>query len=586
MTKPLFMARLAGTQPEMGAQHGRLVREDARELVAFYRTMPERSLVGSVQGIPGKIARTVVRGAATAWQANLARTRPAELAARSRAFVETATGSTSPVALWTLATMDSMQNCVSVVARRRLGPFATSRNGGDELYRPDLLRGPIAEMAHHVGARAAATAAPACTSVIAWGDATHDGELLFGRNFDFPGVGVWDAAPAFVINAPTGGQRYAFFARRGADTAVVTVVNEAGLVIAPHTRWHVGAAWSGAMIIDVVHEIARRAESLDDAIRIARERPISSTWGIAIGSAREKTGLVLEVAGPQLEVVRPERGASFLVCANRYRTPSLQQGQIAASSAWALHSERRERRMRQLVETRTAPLTAEMIAGFMGNRRDVDAPERTRRFGSVLAQATNVHCAVVAPSARRALVGVDQAPCCEGAWADVAWSWDGAIGGWEIDALPTDAAITATVRRDLVPPQDEATRLVHEAARAYEGSHDVRTTRSALERAVAAAPDDPSLRLGAAWIAYEDNDRATALAHIDAGLALETDAYRRGQLMLWGLRIARVGDPARAARFSDDLERLDGPLVDELKDAARRPHNRAPQINLMMADAY
>jgi hypothetical protein len=586
MTKPLFMARLAGTQQEMGAQHGRLVREDARELVEFYRTMPERSLVGSVPGVAGTIARTIARGAATAWQANLSRTRPRELAARSRAFVEAALGSPSAVALCTLATMDSMQNCVSVVARRRLGPFAASRNGGDELYRPDLVRGPLAHAAHHVGARAAATAAPACTSVIAWGDATHDGELLFGRNFDFPGVGVWDAAPAFVINAPRGGQRYAFFARRGADTAVVTVVNEAGLVIAPHTRWHVGAAWSGAMIIDVVHDIARRAESLDDAIRIARERPISSTWGIAIGSAREKSGIVLEVAGPQVEVVRPQPGASFLVCANRYRTPSLQAGQIAASSAWALHSERRERRMRQLVETRTAPLTAEMIAGFMGNRRDVDAPERTRRFGSVLAQATNVHCAVIVPAARRALVGVDQAPCCEGTWAEVGWSWEGAVGGWELGTVPPAAAITATLRADLVPPHDEATRFVHEAARAYEGSHDVRATRTALERAVAAAPEDPSLRLGAAWIAYEDKDGASALAHIDAGLALETDIYRRGQFLLWGMRIARVSDPARAARFSDDLGRLDGPLVDELQAAARRPHARAPAINLMMADAY
>ena len=80
MTKPLFMARLAGTQQEMGAQHGRLVGGDARELVEFYRTMPERSLVGAVDGVAGRVARTVVRGIATAWQANLARTRPADLA--------------------------------------------------------------------------------------------------------------------------------------------------------------------------------------------------------------------------------------------------------------------------------------------------------------------------------------------------------------------------------------------------------------------------------------------------------------------------------------------------------------------------
>ncbi len=111
------------------------------------------------------------------------------------------------------------------------------------------------------------------------------------RNFDFPGVGVWDAAPAFVVCAPTAGQRYGFFATRGADAPVVTVVNEAGLVIAPHTRWH--------RDVDVRRRddrrrrstsIARRAETLEDAIRIARERPISSSWGIAIGIGARALG--------------------------------------------------------------------------------------------------------------------------------------------------------------------------------------------------------------------------------------------------------------------------------------------------------
>ena len=44
MTKPFMMVRLAGTQAEMGAQHGRLVADDAAKLFAFYKTMPERAL--------------------------------------------------------------------------------------------------------------------------------------------------------------------------------------------------------------------------------------------------------------------------------------------------------------------------------------------------------------------------------------------------------------------------------------------------------------------------------------------------------------------------------------------------------------
>lgn len=631
MTKPLFMARLAGSQEAMGAQHGRMVAEDARELVEFYRTMPERALVGGVPGLAGRIANLAARGVATAWQASLARSRPDDLSARSRAFIEAATGRPDRIALYTLATMDSMQNCVSLVARGGLGPFAGMQPEGDEVYRPDLVattragaagargetgtrsdmrsatstrgdepgttglrsdeRGGLARLLQRIpwlarlATRAASTAAPACTSAIAWGHATEDGELLFARNFDFPGVGVWDAAPAFVVNAPTDGQRYAFFARRGADTAVVTVVNEAGLVIAPHTRWHVGAGFTGAMIIDVIHDIARRAETLDDAIRIARERPISSTWGIAIGSAREKSGIVLEVAGPAVEVVRPDAGASFLVCANRYRTPSLQAGQVAASRAWAQHSEKRERRMRQLVESRTSPLTAEQLAGFLGDREDVEAPGRKRHLGAIIAQPTNVHCAVIAPARLRALVGVDRAPCCEGRWADVTWTWDGPTGSWELGSSPDTSGFSARERIDVAAPHDAATVHVHEATRVYEGSHDVLAARSALDRAIGGDPTDPSLRLAAAWLALEDDDPASAVAHVHTGLAHETESHRRAQLLLWGARAAATGDRLLAEQWQDELASLTGPHVGALQAVARDPHAR-PRVNLVMVDAY
>jgi hypothetical protein len=571
-TKPLFLARLAGTQAEMGAQHGAMVADDAVRLVEFYRTMPERALVGDLRGLAGKVGRTIARGLATAWQARLAKDRPAELADRSRAFAEAALATVTGAApnprdaLLTFATMDSLQNCVSLLARTKVGPFANPAQ-----------------------ARAAAAAIPACSSVIAWGDATPDGELVFSRNFDFPGIGVWDAGPAFVVCAPTGGQRYGFFATRGADTPVVTCVNEAGLVIAPHTRWHVGVKFGGAMIVDLVHDIARRAESLDDAIRIARERHTSSTWGIAIGSAREKSALVLEIAGPSVEVVRPTPGASFLVCANRYRSASLQEGQVAASAAWAQHSERRERRLRVLVETalQKAPrsLTPETLARFMGDRHDVEAPQIRRHLGGILAQPTNVHCVVVSPAARRALVGVDRAPCCEGTWAELGWSWDGPTGRWELDA-GAESGFTARLREDVVAAHDAATLHVQEAARAYESAHDVPAARAALDKAVAVEPDDPSLRLAAAWLAYEDHAYDRAVVHVHAGLARENESYRRGQLLLWGARAAQTIDPVQAKRWTDELAQLSGPHVDELKAAARRKYRRRPKVNLMMVDAY
>nr|MBA3460731.1 hypothetical protein [Deltaproteobacteria bacterium] len=79
MTKPLFLARLIGSQAEMGAQHGRLAADDAVRLLEFYKTMPERTLAGDLP----KAGKLAVRLLANAWQSNLARTRPPELVART-----------------------------------------------------------------------------------------------------------------------------------------------------------------------------------------------------------------------------------------------------------------------------------------------------------------------------------------------------------------------------------------------------------------------------------------------------------------------------------------------------------------------
>ncbi|MEO6772886.1 MAG: C45 family autoproteolytic acyltransferase/hydrolase [Kofleriaceae bacterium] len=568
--KPFLMARLAGTQTEMGAQHGALVAADALRLIEFYNTMPERTLAGDLGGVGRRVARAVARG----WQARLVRHRPPELVARSRAFAEAVQAALPGTtvrgdAMLDIATMDALQNCVALIARAKLGPFAAPS--------------PLGKLGARLGRGAMRAAIPACSTAIAWGDATHDGELVFGRNFDFPGVGVWDAAPAFVTCAPTGGQRYGFFATRGADAPVVTVVNEAGLVFAPHTRWHRGVTFGGAMIVDVVHELARRAETLDDAIRIARERPISSSWGIAIGSARERSACVLEIAGPALEVVRPDPGATFLVCANRYRSAVLQPGELAGSEAWALHSERRERRLRALVAERTAPLTPEQLARFLGDRHDVEDPGRRRHLGAILAQGTNVHCAVVTPARREAIVGIDQAPTCEGRWAELAWQWDGPVGAWELGATASACGFTAAVRDDIAAPHDAATRALYEAAQAYDNHHDVPATLAAIERAVVADPGDPSLRLPAAWLALEARRSERAIVHVHAGLATETEAYRRGQLLLWGARAARAQDRELARRWTGELAALG---IAELTAASRRPFRGRPHVNLMLADAY
>lgn len=584
--KPLWIVRLAGSQEDMGRHHGTLLAAagGADAVLQHYRDMPAR-LVAADDPRQASASRVAAFGASTKRAASyaavrgisevllrrLAADRPPELRARSRAFMR-GLGVPADTDRY-LGVMDLFQNFVGTAARWGLGPFK----------RP-------------AQAAMSAAAMPACSTVVTWGGASAGGALHHARNFDFPGVGVWDAAPAVVLCTPDRGLRYGFVTTRGADTAVVTVFNEAGLVITSHTRFHTAVAFRGAAIVDLVHDIGRRAETLADAERIARERPVASTWGLAVSSSREQRAIVLEIHAGRVAVVEPAPGAEHLVCCNRYRHPSMTDGEVAGSPAWGLHSGRRERRLHALVDAARARGGADWraLAAMLTDREDADAPGVTRHLGGVVAQPCQVQSIVVVPSERTLWLGTGAAPVGEGRWLRLTWDWDATASAtaWEL-GQPVPAGLGVTVEDAGALPRSPASDAVAQMLAIDQQSHDGAAITVELERAIAAAPDDPSLRLAMVWYELRRGAFARAAAHAETGLARETIPYRRGQLLLWGARAATAAaDPTRASRWRTDLAALRGdgiPFLQHLsaRDADRpaAAFHRKPTVHLTLLDA-
>lgn len=571
--QPLWIARVAGDQETMGRQHGALaVSADVVErLFGFYPRLPELMLVGE-GGAPG---RRLARGALGAFKelalAHLERKRPAELRARSRAFLEAA--GRSPSESRYLGVFDLFQNVIGLASRYGAGPFARKAR------------------------QIQLAAAPACSTVMAWGGATEDGEVRHARNFDFPGIGVWDVAPAVVLCAPDRGQRYGFVTTRGADVAVVTVFNEAGLVITSHSRFHHQVDLGGATIADVIHEIARRAETLADAVAIAKERSSASSWGLGVSSTRERRAISIELHAGACRVV--DAAGEFLVVTNRYRHPDMHDGEVTANAAWALHSDQRERRLRALCERPGAKTSAEYMA-MLADREDRDAPGVRRHLGGIVGSGCTVHSVVVEPATRSLLLGVGLTPACDGPFVRVTWDWDGPVGAWDAAELTENARVR--VEPVAIPglAQTEAAMLTAAVVREEQTTKDPHAIAGLLERAIAAAPEDPSLRLGATWTHLRRGDAGRALAHARAGLVRETLPYRRGQLLLWGARAAlSARDDEAAATMWTELDRLAGGGdggVAELQASSRRdrakpgqwrgPRARKPDATLFLMDAH
>ncbi len=539
---PLFIAHLRGTQAQMGAQHGAMTRAAGgwQQVMDYYPRMPEILVAGD-----SAVGRMAVRPLVELGAAALEQVRPKELRGRSRAFVE-ALGMPAGLSRH-YQCMDVFQNLVNLAGRYRLGPFAN---------------------------RLLEQAPAACSTLVTWGAASDDGTLRHARNFDFPGVGIWERLPAIAFCTPDKGLRYGFVTVRGGDIPAVSAFNEAGLVLTTHTRFHRDARWRGMGIVDLGHEIIRNATTLAEAEAIIRRRPIASSWGFCVSSAKERRSVCFEVCGPHVHVVEPGAQEDFLAVTNHYVHPEMQKGQVVVSPAFMRNTVGRYDCLRSLA-AKGAMGTAQMQAA-LGAYMDVDNGVE-RAAGGVVAQVLSVHSVVIEPENQRLCMSLGPVPTGNGPWATIDWDWRDEPGFTierfddQLDKMPTYHS-----PRYGQGEAAEAMAFFVEAAAISGRAGDPDAADAALNKAVALDPTEATYRLMAGGSRLRANDPHGALEHFYKGLEHEKGPFYRGQLLLWATRAANAAaDEVVASNLRRELMALDHPLLAEHKHQASR-EARAP----------
>ena len=118
-----------------------------------------------------------------------------------------------------------------------------------------------------------------CSSFAAWGSATKDGEMIIGRNTDYPLNGYFDASPTAIYFEPTdGAHRYLTITSAGLHTPGVCGMNEHRLFVCVHTVPTCSVSESGLGVFVVGHEILRRARNLDEAAALHRAARPAAGW--------------------------------------------------------------------------------------------------------------------------------------------------------------------------------------------------------------------------------------------------------------------------------------------------------------------
>lgn len=550
---PLAIISVEGSQAEMGAQHGRMTADLGgwRDSVDYYPTMPGTMLAG-VGSAPLKrrlmvaLSRRVLRPLLD----RLHRHRPAELAARSRAYYKALGLDDSHDAY--LGVMDAFQNIVGVVGRLPFGRLSR---------------------------RVADAVPPACSTLMAWGAATEDGRMLHARNFDFPGIGVWERGPTVVFCKPDSGLRYGFVTTRGADVPTVSAFNEAGIGVTVHTRFHRDVRFDAATVTDLGHDIVRKAETLADAIAIAKERPVASSWGFSISSAREKRGISIETSGRMVEVVEPDPGEPFLATTNRYRHPALIAREVTPSAAFILNSDGREASLRRaaIAAIERGGASVRDLQDLLGSNVDTEGVERAA--GGVLAQSLSVQSIVIDPERESVHVSVGPCPTGKGPWIEVPWDWDRGAG-WEL--------IGSSLEGGAMTDRARAQQAFVEATRIATSTGDVAAMGPHMEEAARLAPEDTTYRFLVGVYRLRTGDFQGGLDYLLEGLEREEDSFRRGQMLLWSARAAdALGRSRQAEGLREALLATPDPMLRQQKEAAkkeqRRPWSRSRFKTITMA---
>lgn len=204
-----------------------------------------------------------------------------------------------------------------------------------------------------------------CTSFAAWGQATGNGHLIVGRNFDFSAGKCFDADKIVVRVKPSKGLEYLSVAW-GGMVGVVSGMNEAGISVTINAAQSADKRQIGTPVSLVMREVLQHAETLDQAIAIIRESKVFVSDSYLVASRKASQAVVVEKTPGRCAVRKAE--GDTIICSNHFLTDDLKDDQNNLKYMAEGTSVQRYHRMEELVKKHRGNLYPEQAAAILRDR--------------------------------------------------------------------------------------------------------------------------------------------------------------------------------------------------------------------------
>ncbi|RYG40194.1 MAG: hypothetical protein EOO01_27905, partial [Chitinophagaceae bacterium] len=235
---------------------------------------------------------------------------------------------------------------------------------------PPYLRSLYLHGAHDIGHALQDLMLVGCSSFAAWGDKSQDGKLIIGRNFDFYAGDDFakDKIVAFV--KPDDGHAFMTVTWAGMIGAV-SGMNEKGLTVTINAGKSKIPLVAKTPIALLTREILQYAETIDQAVAIAKKREVFVSEAILIGSAKDGRAVSIEVSPKNFGVYEVENSADQLLCSNHFQSQAYKKDKRNNDAILNSHS---QYRYAKLVEdlNQNPRINPEIAAGILRDTKSLD----------------------------------------------------------------------------------------------------------------------------------------------------------------------------------------------------------------------
>lgn len=230
---------------------------------------------------------------------------------------------------------------------------------------PKFRRAMYLHGAHDIGHAMQDLMVVGCTSLAVWNENTEDGDLLIGRNFDFY-VGDEFAKNKLVeFVEPENGIPYLSVSWPGM-IGVVSGMNKEGITVTINAGKSKIPLTAKTPISLVTREILQYATTIDEAIAIAKKRKVFVSESILVGSANDKSAVIIEVSPDNFGVYRVEN-SSKVFCTNHFQSEAYKNDKRNQKHIVESHSEYRYEKLQELLQE-NKKLNPEKMASILRDK--------------------------------------------------------------------------------------------------------------------------------------------------------------------------------------------------------------------------